>query len=43
MAFITALFVVKALLAYLARHTYRAFGWYRIALGLVVGYFIFLA
>lgn len=42
MAFVTALFVVRALLAYLARHTYRAFGIYRIILGCVVGYFLFL-
>ena len=41
MSFITALFVVRGLLAFLARHTYQAFGWYRIALGLAVAYFIF--
>lgn len=41
MAFISALFVVRAILSFVARHTYRVFGWYRIVLGLVVAYFIF--
>lgn len=41
MAFISALFVVRGLLTFLTRHTYRVFGWYRIVLGLVVAYFIF--
>ena len=41
MAFISALFVVRGLLAFLTKHTYRVFGWYRIVLGLVVAYFIF--
>jgi undecaprenyl-diphosphatase len=41
MAFISALIVVKAVLAYVSRYTYRVFGWYRIALGLVVAFFIF--
>jgi len=40
-AFISALFVVRAVLAFVSRHTYRAFGWYRIMLSLVVAYFIF--
>lgn len=35
-AFFSALLVVRGLLSYLAGHTYRAFGWYRIALGVVV-------
>jgi undecaprenyl-diphosphatase len=35
-AFIAAMLVVKALLAYLARHTFEIFGWYRIAVGLVM-------
>lgn len=41
MAFISALLVVRGLLAFLTKHTYRVFGWYRIVLGLVVAYFIF--
>ncbi len=35
-AFITALVTVQALLAYVSRHSFAPFGWYRIALGLVV-------
>lgn len=35
-AFLSALVVVKALLAFISRYTYRPFAWYRIALGLVV-------
>lgn len=35
-AFFSALVVVRALLAFLSRHTYRPFAWYRIALGVVV-------
>jgi undecaprenyl-diphosphatase len=34
-AFISAALVVKALLAFLARNTFRVFGWYRIAVGVV--------
>jgi undecaprenyl-diphosphatase len=35
-AFFSALILVKALLLFIARHTYRPFAWYRIALGVVV-------
>ncbi|HLS43661.1 MAG TPA: undecaprenyl-diphosphate phosphatase [Paenalcaligenes sp.] len=35
-AFFSALFLVKAVLRFVSRHTYRPFAWYRIALGLVV-------
>lgn len=35
-AFVSAALVVRALLAYLQRHTFTPFGWYRIALGLVM-------
>lgn len=35
-AFITALLVVKWLLSYLERHTMSAFGWYRIAIGILL-------
>lgn len=41
-AFICALFVVRAILVFVSRHTYRAFGWYRIVLGLVVGAWLWL-
>src|SRR5690606_9705485 len=36
MAFLSALVVVRAVLRFVSRHTYRPFAWYRIALGLVV-------
>ncbi len=36
-AFLFALLVVRAILVFVSKHTYRAFAWYRIALGLVVG------
>lgn len=35
-AFVTAWFVIRALLTYIARHTFTAFGWYRIALAIIV-------
>ncbi len=35
-SFVTALFFVKWLLRYLEQHTMSAFGWYRIALGLLL-------
>jgi undecaprenyl-diphosphatase len=35
-AFLSALLVVRAVLRFVANHTYRAFAWYRIALGIVV-------
>ena len=35
-AFLSALVVVRAVLRFVSRHTYRPFAWYRIALGLVV-------
>jgi len=36
MAFLSALLVVRAVLRFVARHTYRPFAWYRIALGVAV-------
>lgn len=41
-AFACALVVVRAILVFVSRHTYRAFAWYRIALGLVVGAWLWL-
>jgi len=39
-SFIAALAAVKGLIRYVAHHDFRAFAWYRIALGVVVlGYF----
>lgn len=40
-AFFSALFVVRAILAFISKHTYRAFGWYRIVLGLIVGVWLY--
>lgn len=34
LALVTAMVVIRAFLAFLTRHTFRVFGWYRIALGL---------
>ncbi len=41
-AFFCALLVVRAILVFVSRHTYRAFAWYRIALGLVVGVWLWM-
>ena len=35
-AFISAMIVVRAVLRFVSKHTYRPFAWYRIALGAVV-------
>ena len=40
-AFLSALFVVRAVLAFISKHTYRAFGWYRIVLGIIVGVWLY--
>lgn len=40
-AFIVSLFAIKFLMGYIRKHDFKAFGWYRIILGLLVlGYFI---
>jgi undecaprenyl-diphosphatase len=36
MAFVTAMLVVRALLAFLAKHTFEIFGWYRIVAGVAM-------
>lgn len=36
MAFLSALFVVRALLKYVSHHDFRAFAWYRIVFGIIV-------
>lgn len=41
-AFFSALVLVKAVLLWVSRHTYRPFAWYRIALGCVVGLWLWL-
>ncbi len=35
-AFVVSLFVIKFLMDYIKKHDFKAFGWYRIALGLLV-------
>ncbi len=40
-AFFSALVVVRAILAFISKHTYRAFGWYRILLGVVVAVWLY--
>lgn len=39
-AFLSALVVVRAVLRFVANHTYRVFAWYRIALGIVVAVWV---
>lgn len=41
-AFFSALVVVRAVLQFVSRHTYRPFAWYRIGLGLVVLIWLYL-
>lgn len=40
-AFITALIVVRAFLAYIGRHGFAPFGWYRIVVGILMLIFLF--
>ena len=40
-AFISAMLVVRAILAFVSRHTYRIFAWYRILLSLIVTIWLF--
>ncbi len=41
-SFIVSMVVVKFLMGYIRKHDFKAFGWYRIVLGIVVlGYFLF--
>ena len=40
-AFVVSLFVIRFLMNYIKKHDFKAFGWYRIVLGvLVLGYFV---
>ena len=42
-AFLVSLFAIRFLLSYIRKHDFKAFGWYRIVLGLLVlGYFFLL-
>ena len=43
-AFVVSLFVLRFLMSYIKKHDFKAFGWYRIILGiLVLAYFGFMA
>lgn len=41
-AFLSALVIVRAVLRFVANHTYRVFAWYRIGLGIVVAVWLYL-
>ena len=40
-AFLSAIVVVRAVLRFVANHTYRVFAWYRIVFGAIVAAWIF--
>lgn len=42
-AFAVSMFVLRALLSYVKKHDYKVFGWYRVALGVVVVLYFALA
>ena len=42
-AFISSLFVIKFLMAYIKKHDFKVFGWYRIILGVIVLAYSFIA
>ncbi len=43
-AFIVSIIAIKFLMGYIKKHDFKAFGWYRIILGIIVlGYFLILA
>lgn len=35
-AFIVSVFVIKFLMSYIKKHDFKVFGWYRIALGILI-------
>ncbi|MFR3682505.1 MAG: undecaprenyl-diphosphate phosphatase, partial [Eubacterium callanderi] len=35
-AFVVSVFAIKFLMGYIRRHDFKAFGWYRIVLGIIV-------
>ncbi|MGV8906922.1 MAG: undecaprenyl-diphosphate phosphatase [Acetobacterium sp.] len=42
-AFVTSVFAIKFLMTYIKKHDFKVFGWYRIALGIIVlGYFLII-
>ena len=42
-AFLVSLFVIKFLMSYIKKHDFKVFGWYRIALGIIVMIYFALA
>ncbi len=42
-AFLVSLFVIKFLMGYIKKHDFKVFGWYRIALGVIVLFYFGLA
>ena len=43
-AFLVSLFAIKFLMNYIKKKNFKVFGWYRIALGIIVlGYFVLFA
>ena len=41
-AFITSVFAIKFLMSYIKKHDFKVFGWYRIALGVIVLLYFFI-
>ena len=41
-AFLVSVLVIRFLLGYIRKHDFKVFGWYRIALGIVVLFYFFL-
>jgi undecaprenyl-diphosphatase len=41
-AFVVSLLVIRFLLGYIKKHSFQIFGWYRIALGIVVSLYFLL-
>ncbi len=41
-SFVVSMFIVRALMGFIKKHDFQVFGWYRIALGIVVLLYIFL-
>jgi len=41
-AFVVSLFVIRYLMSYIRKHDFKAFGYYRIVLGVVVLVYFFL-
>ena len=40
-AFVVSIFVIRFLMSYIKKHDFKVFGWYRIALGIIVLVFLY--